>query len=397
MLTRRSILKSALVLPVAPNLLAGSANTKTHDSANRRGQDGTARVDEAVAALMKKHELPGLGLAVMSRGRIVYTKGYGLADAEQNTPFKPETLCRIGSVSKAITCAAVCVLMERGKIQESDIALQKISSQLLTEAIKADPRYAEITVAHLLTMTAGFAKRTDAMAAGTDAARDLVKPFPIRGIDYLQWVVRKPLASAPGEQYAYDGTNQIILGRLMETVTGKTYEANVRELLMEPIGAKTFRIAEGRRKDRLPGECVYYTGFKGKSMWPEDKGCEDDYCYTLDVANAEGSGALLSNVLDLARFMDAYGNGRIIPKGLLYRRYFVKRPPASSGLAGWSVGYGSNGEVQVFNGVGAVLGGASAFAEFKGGYSIAMVTNHWPKEGVDYLAVENVVCRELGL
>jgi N-acyl-D-amino-acid deacylase len=352
-----------------------------------------AAIDNAAASLMAKYDLPGLGLAIVFNSRVLYSKGYGFADSELRTPFTGTTLCRIGSVTKPITNAAILQLIDQGKLKVDDIALRRISAEIHAEAVKVDPRYNEVTVVgHLLTMTGGFGKRPDPMLSA-DAARDLGLKFPVRGLDYLRWVLRRPLEHPPGERAEYDSTGHLILSRLIEAITGKSFEGGIREVLMEPLGIKSFRVAGSRRQDKLPGECTYYTGFRGRSLWPSPP-TEDDYCYTLDVTNSDGAGALVSSAVDLARFTESYGRGAVIAAGRL-REYFKKRPPSESGLAGWSVAYGPTGEAQLFNVIGAVLGGSSAFAEYKGRCGIAMVTNHYTKDGVPFLNVESVISREL--
>jgi len=111
--------------------------------------------DDAVTKFMLKYEIPGGALAVTSGGKMIYARGYGWADVEENLPATPASLFRIASISKPITAVAVMTLVQDGKLKLDDHALHVLNLKPLTGA-KEDPRLVKITVRQLLQHTGGW-------------------------------------------------------------------------------------------------------------------------------------------------------------------------------------------------------------------------------------------------
>ncbi|HEX9927806.1 MAG TPA: serine hydrolase domain-containing protein, partial [Pyrinomonadaceae bacterium] len=158
-------------------------------------QDATVtKVDEFIRAEMQKQKIPGVSLAVIKDGQIVYVKGYGFSNVEHQVPVKPETVFQSGSIGKQFTAAAVMMLVEEGKINLED----KIGKYFAD----APETWRNITVRHLLTHTSGMG--------------DYPRDFDLRA-DYTEDELYKriklaPLTFQPGEKWAYSNLGFVTLG-----------------------------------------------------------------------------------------------------------------------------------------------------------------------------------------
>ena len=119
------------------------------------GQQGSSedrsaavRIDRIVRQEMLAHQVPGISLAVLRRGKIVLLKSYGFANVEHQVPVKAETIFQSGSIGKQFTAAAVMILVQENKLSLDD----KISKYFPD----APPAWKDITVWHLLTHTSGL-------------------------------------------------------------------------------------------------------------------------------------------------------------------------------------------------------------------------------------------------
>src|SRR5262245_15475759 len=162
-------------------------------------------VDDYIKAEMQKQHIPGLSLAVMKGGEIILAKGYGLANVEHQVPVKPETIFQSGSVGKQFTATAVMMLVEEGKISLDDKIVKYFTD--------APDSWANVTVRHLLTHTAGF----------TDYPKefDLQKDYTEEELFRIVAVI--PLAFPPGEKWNYSNLGYVTLGILIHKATGQFY------------------------------------------------------------------------------------------------------------------------------------------------------------------------------
>ena len=132
------------------------------------------RVDDYIRARMRWEHIPGLSLAVIKDGKVVRAKGYGLANVETNTPATPETVYKIGSVSKQFLAAGILILLQEGKVRLDD--------RVATYVDGTPDAWKGITIRRLLTHTSGLVREPpgfDPFKVQPDA--DVIKtafPFP---------------------------------------------------------------------------------------------------------------------------------------------------------------------------------------------------------------------------
>ncbi|HWT11342.1 MAG TPA: serine hydrolase [Allosphingosinicella sp.] len=183
-----------------------------------------SRVDEYMEALLR---VRGYGASVLiARGdRVIVSRGYGLANAELGVANTPETVFRIGSITKPFTAAAILLLQERGRLSTQDLLCAHLAD--CPEAWRA------VTLHHLLTHSSGIANVT--------ALPDwnALKTLPAAPAAVVARFSPLPLRFAPGERFEYSNSNYILLGLVIERASGQAYEAFMREAVFAPLGLES--------------------------------------------------------------------------------------------------------------------------------------------------------------
>ncbi len=221
--------------------------------------------DCLMRAFLKEHKIPGASLALVKDDRLIYSAGFGWAikpDEDKGfagEPMRPQTLLRIASLSKPITAMAIMKLSESGKLKLDDPILKYIKAKPLP-GDTMDPRFAKITLLHLLHHTGGFdrAKSFDPMFRSLAFAQNAKTKPPASTDIIIQNMLGKPLDFDPGEKYAYSNFGYCLLGRVIENVTGQEYETAVKALVLTPLGAKSPRVGRSLLDQRYPTESAYY-------------------------------------------------------------------------------------------------------------------------------------------
>ncbi|WNG36399.1 beta-lactamase family protein [Archangium violaceum] len=216
------------------------------------------RIDNTVLQAMANTNTVGLSLAITRRGRLVFAKGYGLADQGSNTPVNTSHRFRVASVSKPMTSIGIMRLIESGQLRLSDRVFGRaglLGETYGAESTYRDSRVLNITVQHLLEHTAGGWDND-----GSDGSGDpMFMQTGMSQAQLIQWVLQNvPLEFNPGTTYQYSNFGYSVLGRIIERVTGKTYEAYMRDQVFTPSGATSFAVGGDTLSARLPNEVVYY-------------------------------------------------------------------------------------------------------------------------------------------
>jgi CubicO group peptidase (beta-lactamase class C family) len=212
----RSIILFVGVLVIAFSTPAGAKTTQnTLD---------TAAINAYIENHMAENQIPGLALVIVHNDEIVYTQGYGDADPD-GTPVTPQTPFILGSTSKSFTALAIMQLVEAGEI-ELDASVQTY----LPWFTMAGPEDAAlITVRHLLAQTSGL--------SGPVSDKDLVNPDVSENAleTHIRELAEYNLARPPGESYDYNNTGYDILGLIVQTVSGQSFESYIEEQIFLPL------------------------------------------------------------------------------------------------------------------------------------------------------------------
>ena len=183
-----------------------------------------AAVDKIFSALDKK-DSPGCALAVMREGKVIYSRGYGVADLDHDIAISPTSVFHVASISKQFTAASILMLAEEGKVSIDD-DIHKYIPEL--------PDFgAKITLRHLLTHTSGM--RDQWAMLGMDGWR--MSQDVITDQDVLDILIKqKALNFPPGEQYLYSNSGFTLLALTVKRVSGKSLREFTQERIFGPLG-----------------------------------------------------------------------------------------------------------------------------------------------------------------
>ncbi|CAI2766740.1 serine hydrolase domain-containing protein [Flavobacterium collinsii] len=198
------------------------------------------KMDQLIASKFKP-ENPGAVFLAVKKGKVVYRKAFGMANLEMGIQMQPEFVFEIGSMTKQFTAVAVLILAEQGKLKLDDE---------ITKFIPDYPTHGnKITLHHLLTHTSGIKDFTSMKAIKDIAKRDL---SPKELVDFFK---NEPADFKPGEQYKYCNSGYVLLGYIIEMVSGQTYEAFVTQHIFKKIGMENTYYASHDKiiKNRVSG------------------------------------------------------------------------------------------------------------------------------------------------
>lgn len=264
--------------------------------------------DELFCSFLRDNDIGGAAVAITKEGKLIYARGFGYADADTKEKTLPKALFRIASISKPITAVAILMLIERGKLKLEDRAFDFIALEPLPGK-KRDPRLKDITVRHLLQHTAGFdrAKSFDPMFRPVVIAKDLGVDPPAGPEHVIRYMLGQPLDFDPGSRYAYSNYGYCVLGRIIEKVSGQSYEAFVRNEVLGPVGATSTKL--GKTLERSPGEVKYRDARprKGTAIMGPDFGKPVPTPYgAWHLEAMDAHGGWISSAVDLVRFASAF-------------------------------------------------------------------------------------------
>ena len=220
----------------------------------------TQKMDSQIESFMRKWEINGASLAIMKDEKLIYAKGYGWADRERGEKTEVRHIFRIASVSKLITATAIMKLYEEGKLSlESTIFGENGILNDKQFKVFKDSRFREITIEHLLRHKGGFSVRAgDPMFNLGQISRELGLNRALTTDEIITYVLSRRLGYKPGSGTRYSNVGYLILSRVIEKVSGKSYEEYVKEHILVPAGVFDMHIAENQYTERYPNEVRYY-------------------------------------------------------------------------------------------------------------------------------------------
>jgi D-alanyl-D-alanine carboxypeptidase len=280
-------------------------------------------IDALAAGYVKTGKAPGLAVGVMHKGKVIFAKGYGLANVELDVPVTPNTVFKINSMTKQFTAAAIMLLAERGLLRTDDS---------LAKFLPDFPRASEITVKQLLTHTSGL--------SSLDRKPDFVvfssRPHSIA--EAIEWIHDDPFASDPGTMWNYSNSGFLLLTGIIEKASGQPFHVFMQKNIFEKLG-----LAQTAIDDPLlivPHRAAGYSPVEGTPGALRNR--------PPLIFNGGGGVSGISTVGDLLRWHDALFNGRILTPASLREmatpaRFSNGKPAiatSSTVLPGAQYGYG---------------------------------------------------------
>ena len=319
---------AGLALIAAVPVLAGSAENK----------DPLTSLSRLVKEFMVQYQVPGAALAITRDNRLVYADGFGHADREHQLPVSPRSLFRIASVSKPFTATAILQLVEQDHFRLDDPVLPLLKHTLRdAPGVPGDQRLQAVTIRHLLQHRAGW-DRTQSRFFPL-RSNSLVEICRVAGVappgtpdTVVRYMLAKPLDDTPGARYAYANIGYLVLGRVIESITGQSYASYVNKHLLMPLGILDMRIGSSTRESSAPGEVCYYTTFDAtiEAQFGPHRGQKVPVSYNRSIEVQEAAGGWIASVVDLARFVAAlYATEDLAPLKPQTLREMITATPSS--------------------------------------------------------------------
>ncbi len=242
-------------------------------------------VTSQIDVLMQKYypaDEPGAALIVVRNNRVIFRKAYGMADLQLDCAMEPGMCFKLGSVTKQFTAVAIMRLVEQEKVSLADPL-----TAYFPEFPQAD---SAITIRHLLTHTSGFDDYIDFAHIREDVSLQ----------DQIAVIREQERVAAPGEKFHYSNPNYILLGRIIEIVSGRSYADYLQQKLFEPLKMTSTRL--GDQATAIPGLVSGYRQRDGQYI-------NAPY---MSMTHPWSAGGLVSNVDDLARWQAGLRGGKLI-------------------------------------------------------------------------------------
>jgi CubicO group peptidase (beta-lactamase class C family) len=277
-------------------------------------QTTVTSIDEVVTKLMAEQHVPGVALAVVRAGRLALAKGYGFANLEHQIPVAPETVFKIGSVSKQFIATGIMVLAQDGKLSVDDPIAKHVPG--------APASWSAITLRHFLTHTSGVIREGPAF-----------NPLKVQPDSVVvASAFGAPLQFTTGTRWQYCNVCYFTLADIIRRTSGQSWPEFMTERVFKPAGMTDTRTTT--TTELVPRRASGY-------VWREER-----YAPAPDYLALRPSGAFLSTVLDLAKWdsvLAAEGGGiltRATRSAMATAANFTDGSKATVGQGGGGYGFG---------------------------------------------------------
>ena len=324
---------AGVIVSIALSLACGNAQAP-------KAPDLSKRVDGLAQRLLSRN-IAGISVAVALDGKVVFARGYGLANLQHSVPVTPDTVFHIDSISKNILSAVLLQLVDEGKLNLDDDVTKYVA--------EAPTQGRRVTVRQLLNHTSGIYSFTSLPEAEANERLDLTHE------QVLALFRNKPFDFQPGTAWRYNNSGFYIAGMVVERVTKREYGDYVREHVFQALGMSSARMCDAR------------------SVVPHlASGYDRDHGSLVNAAFLSwklpfAAGAICATATDLLKWQAALDEGRVLRESSLR----VMRTPTT--LAdGTRVDYGLGtrlgllGDHRVLGHTGSGGGFAAAFEQVDG-------------------------------
>jgi D-alanyl-D-alanine carboxypeptidase len=277
----RTTLRAAVALTfvaLAPNAGAQSLPSKAVVS---------RLTDSLAKAFLVARGAPGVSIAIVRGRDTLVLGGWGKADLENDVPASANTVYHIGSITKQFTSAEVMQLMEQGKVRLDD----SIGAHLTT----LPSHWRGVTVRQLLNHTSGIPSYTDLGPGWVRRWGEEMTPDTLVAL-----TAKDTMWFRPGTSWRYDNSGYVVLGMLVEKLSGRQWAVDVAERFAKPLGLEDTRSCDTRSV--IPHHAKGY----------EPQGTQWQTAAYLAMSQPFTAGAMCSSVADLSRWNRALGNGQVV-------------------------------------------------------------------------------------
>ncbi|MGW4642816.1 serine hydrolase domain-containing protein [Sphaerisporangium sp. NPDC004334] len=321
---------AAAAPPARPAIAAGTPPTWTVTGSS---SPSLQPFDDLLRSFMEAQSISYASLAVVRQGRLVLARGYNSTSGP--VLAQPTSLFRLASVSKPVTATAIMKLVQDGRL-----SLSAKVAPMLGLSTAADSRLGEVTVLHLLQHLGGWDRSVsfDPMYRWDFAiSGQLHVPLPVTQANIMDYTSRYTLDFKPGDRYAYSNYGYMLLGKVVEKVTGLPYATYVQQNVLAPV--KITRMVQGRTAQSLrrSSELPYYSEMASATTVLDNSGAQVPMPYGgFNLENMAAHGAWLSSAVDMAKFTTIFDAPGLLTSSSITQ---VFAPPAIN-WDGWYYGMG---------------------------------------------------------
>ncbi|MEU6647654.1 serine hydrolase domain-containing protein [Saccharomonospora sp. NPDC046836] len=341
-LSRRSFGKLAGAAGIGALVGSGALTGTSAQAAPAWRTTGTAvsalkSFDDQMKAFMQARGVQAGQLAVTYRGRLVLARGYTYSN-DSTLSVQPTSLFRIASLSKSLTASALARLAQDGKL---NLGSPVTSFLDLTppEGQTRDARLANVTLWRLLQHTGGWDRDIsgDTPSMSRTIAKALGVPLELRHSDVIRYSSGRPLDFKPGSGYAYGNYGYQLAGRIVEKVSGMSYESYVRQKLLNPLGITRMKL--GNSISRHAGEVPYESQYTGVTVLDNSGTIVPTPYGAFSMRLHDSSAGWVASAVDLVRWARAFDKGSAALNDYSLGRVFAK-PETGINAEGYYYGLG---------------------------------------------------------
>ena len=317
-------------------------------------QQALSKVDDYLSSLTKQGKFRGSALVGID-GKVVFAKGYGYADEEWNAPNSPQTKFRIFSLTKQFTGACILLLQERNLLRVQDTV-----SKYLNDLPGA---WQSITIHQLLTHTSGIPNYPEVSPRAKELERLGATPHQM-----LDLVATRPLDFKPGTALHYSNTGYILLGMIIEKVSGKSYSDFLKKNIFERIGMESSGYDNQAviLKNRASGYAIRDGNIVNAPFG--------------DMSFPFSAGGIYSTIEDMYRWSEALSQpGKLLTEQSLKQMFAVY--PETTAFGGQNYGYG----IVIAHRFGRLL-----YYHGGGWYGFSSIIQTYPKEHLCIIILSNL-------
>ena len=249
--------------------------------------------EKFIEEVMEKEQIPGVAVALSKNGQSIYERGFGTRDFETNEPVTPETIFGIASITKSFTALAIMKLVEEGRLQVEDAVIEHLPEFQLVDYANIE----DIKIRHLLSHTTGLA---------TMERKEQLTKFD----EHLHYLNEKAWSwiGKPGEYICYNNDMFILLGAIIEKVTGENYQEYITKQIINPLQMTrtTYNLLELQSFENVTTPYVLEDGKPVACPWPT-------------LGNYAVGGGIRSTVVDLLKYGNIYVD--VLERNIVSRAY----------------------------------------------------------------------------
>ncbi len=327
--------------------------------------ENEAKLQRMLSEVVREYKAPGAALAIKYKDGSAFQGAAGVAEKEQGTPLTTAHYFRVGSASKTFTATAALLLYQDG-LYDLDDTVETLLPDL---PVLVPLRGKGITVKMLLNHTSGLDDYVELPYKDKEFFYTLIEN-PLRKWQPEELVaisVRHGLVSTPGDEFHYANTNYLLLGMIIEKVSGQKYEVFILEKLLNPLGLKHTSVP---KTSGFPG--TYAHGYFEKNA----DGILSDYSIQSPTA-VWSAGNIISTAPDLMTWLEAFINGRLLKPAVKAEQFDFQLSDGN----GYGLGVTAMNNALGHNGT--IFGYQTQMFAYKGAYFVAYTNCH-------YLSKDNV-------